>query len=95
MKIKPIFDPVNRTLHDSRGKLLKRVDCPRLKSWQHLDILNGDGAQQRYCDSCDKAVLDTDEMTSDEMVRVVEADPNVCFRIRLGQKNIEIKVANG
>ncbi len=91
MKIKPIFDPVNRTLHDSHGKLLKHVDCPRLKSWQHLDIVSGDG-MQRYCNSCDRTVLDTDEMTPDELLRVVEADPNVCFRIRLDQKNIEIKV---
>lgn len=90
MKIKIIFDPVNSALHDSRGKLLKRVDCPRLKSWQDLDILDDDA--QRYCHSCNKTVFNTDEMTSEKLLRVVAADPDVCLRIRLDQKNIEIKV---
>lgn len=92
---KPIFDPVNRTLQDARGDILKHVNCPRLKSWQQLVPVGSRGVGQRLCDSCDKAVLDTAQMTPEEIVRAAHDDPEVCFRIRLGQDNIEIKVSNG
>lgn len=29
---KLIFDPVNRTLFDSHGQILKNINCPDLKS---------------------------------------------------------------
>ena len=92
---KLIFDPVNKTLHDPRGQKLKHVNCPRLKSWQQLAQEATCGGKQRFCDSCDRAVLDTEQMTSAEIIRTVNEDPEVCIRIRLGQENIEIKVYNG
>lgn len=94
MQNKPIFDPVNRTLHDSYGKLLKHVNCPKLRSWQEFDIINVANTRQRLCDSCGKAVFDTNQMTSDEIVRAAKFDPSACFRIHLNQENIEIKVVN-
>lgn len=92
---KPIFDPVNRTLHDPRGQKLKHVNCPRLKSWQELVRDASSEGKQRFCDSCDRAVHDTEQMTPAEIIRTVKKNPEVCIRIRLSQENIEIKVFNG
>jgi hypothetical protein len=91
---KLIFDPVNRTLLDARGRIVKHVNCPKLKSWHRLSTTGDLGLAQRYCDSCDKAVLDTAHMTAEGILSAVNDDPEVCFRIRLDQKNIEIKVTN-
>lgn len=95
MEEKLIFDPVNRILFDSRGQILKQVNCPRLKSWEHLDPIGARAIGQRLCVSCDRAVLDTEQMTASEVVAAVNDDPEVCFRIRLDQENIEIKVRYG
>ena len=89
---KLIFDPVNRMLYDSGGQTLKHVSCPRLKSWENLVREGSSEEKQRFCDSCDRAVLDTEQMTPTEIIQTVYDDPDVCFRIQLGQNNIEIKV---
>ena len=91
---KLIFDPVNRMLLDAQGRIVKHVNCPKLKSWHHLAATGDRRVAQRHCDSCDKAVLDTAHMTAEEIVSAVNDDPDVCFRIRLDQENIEIKVRN-
>jgi len=92
---KLIFDPVNKTLHDPRGQKLKHVNCPRSKSWQLLVQDASCEGKQRLCDSCDRAVLDTEKMTPAEIIRIVNEDPEVYIRIGLSQENIEIKVYNG
>ena len=86
------FDPVHRMIRDARGRILKRVNCPRLKSWNRLAASGDNQVTERYCDSCDRAVLDTALMTGEEVVDAVTADPEICIRIRLDQDNVEIKV---
>ena len=92
MEKKLIFDPVNRMLYDSHGQTLKHVSCTKLKSWEKLVQEGSSEEKQRFCDSCDRAVLDTEQMTPTEIIQTVYDDPDVCFRIQLGQNNIEIKV---
>lgn len=89
---KLIFDPVNRMLFDSRGKILKYISCPDLKSWCHLVPVSSSEVAQRHCDSCNRVVLDTGQMTPEKIIRAVTDDPDVCFRIQLDQENIEVKV---
>ena len=91
---KLIFDPDNRTLFDSRGQILKHINCPDLKSWHHLVPIISSEVSQRHCDSCNRVVLDTGQMTPEKIIRAATDDPDVCFRIKLDQDNIEVKVKN-
>lgn len=86
------FDPVHRTLRDTDGRILKKVNCPKLKSWDSLSVSSDAQTLRRHCDTCEKSVIDTALLTYEEVVDAVKQDPQVCFRIRLDQGNIEIKV---
>lgn len=86
------FDPIHRILRDTEGQILKKVRCPKLKSWSTLAENSNAQAPKRHCDSCDKSVIDTAYLSYDEIVEAVKHDPQVCFRIRSNQDNIIVKV---
>lgn len=88
------FDPIHSTLRDINGRVLKKLGCPKLKSWDSLAVSSDTGMMKRHCDSCEKSVIDTAFLTYEEVVDAVKQDPDVCFRVRLEQDNIEIRVRN-
>jgi hypothetical protein len=94
MEARLIFDPVCGKLCDSEGAFLKYVNCPRLKSWGDLAPTGHLGTGARFCNACDKSVIDTENMSPEDVVSVVRDDPDACLRIRIGQDNIEIKVGH-
>lgn len=86
------FDPIHRILRDAEGQILKKVHCPKRKSWSTLTSDTDAQTLKRHCDSCDKSVVDTAYLSYDEIVEAVKHDPQVCFRIRSNQDNIIVKV---
>lgn len=92
MQAKLAFDPLHKTLHDSQGRVLKKLHCPKLKSWNQLTPVIESTVPQKHCESCDRAVLDTARMSAAEIIHALEDDPQTCLSIRLDQENIEVKV---
>lgn len=95
MPTKLSLDPLRQTLHDSQGRLLKKLHCPKLKSWNQLTPGVASPVPQKWCESCDRAVLDTAQMGAADIIRRLKDDPQTCLAIRLDQENIEVKVMYG
>jgi hypothetical protein len=82
------FNPYTQRLFVSNGQLLKQLHCPLNKEWQVLGKGSETGA--RYCENCDRDVLDSAFLSEAELKRRLESDPDLCLKIELLQHNIEV-----
>ena len=77
-----LLNPINRTLWDEEGRLLKRLFCPKGATASDLR----DGA----CRICDREVLALDRVPEAEALARLRADPDLCVSLRLDAPNLRI-----
>lgn len=69
-----------KKLYTSKGKYLKTLSCPQLISHSELQMIDS-GYRQYHCASCQKAILNTDMLTEQEIEEVLTNDPEACVYI--------------
>ncbi len=82
------FNPITQTLYTNSNVLIKKLDCPYSKGWQHL-ALNEDRSSRR-CDVCAKDVIDTQGLSDEVVLEAVMRDPATCLKVALSQENIRV-----
>ena len=82
------FDPQTQTLFTDQGEVIKRLRCSYRRRWHQLRLLTG--TPHRSCSTCERSVLDTAQLTEEEVVAQVRRDPNTCLRVRANQDNVTI-----
>jgi hypothetical protein len=86
-----IFDPLTKILYTENGELIKRLFCPYKIYWTNLETSN---SKARSCSECDRQIIDTDELTDNELLGIIRQNPDTCIKIDLNQENIQI-INNG
>jgi hypothetical protein len=81
-----LLDPITNKIFTAQGQFLKKLFCPYKISWESLQPSNG----SRLCSKCDKTILDTKELTDDELLKILMKNPNTCLKINLDQSNLKI-----
>ena len=82
-----IINLKTKSLYTDKGEFLKKVECPNDVSEQDL-IDSKTNLKIKNCTHCDKGIYKTDNLTDEELKELVRNDPNICFYIKYGQKNI-------
>jgi hypothetical protein len=81
------IDVTDLSLYTDSGKFLKKLKCPIGKTWQEL-IPSATGT--RICDTCTRQVHDTEGMSDEDIVKVLEVDPGACLKVSSAQRNCEV-----
>ena len=76
----PITITEQGELYSPTGKLLKTLSCPR--KVQDEDLKRS-ANKLLTCAACNRNVVDTDYMLEDELIELLEVEPDTCFRINL------------
>lgn len=86
------FNPITQQLFTDSGILVKVLHCPLFKRWDDLtDIAL---SQNKLCDSCNHNVLETSLLKEDELLNLLQVNPNTCLKVYLNQTNITITYHN-
>lgn len=81
------IDPSDLSLYTDSGVFLKKLHCPYDQQWEKMKPI---GIHSRVCDLCTRAVHETSEMTDEELVKLLNSDPEACLMISPYQKNYTI-----
>ncbi len=73
------FDPINKEVFTDDGQFIKKMNCPEKAEWDTME--KGDNDLKRTCNICNKSVIDTEFLSDDEVLFLVEKDVNTCLRI--------------
>jgi hypothetical protein len=79
--------PTNK-LYTDDGRFLKTIHCPKDMEWQDLEPQQQ--STHRNCAHCECTVHDTTGMTDEDLVQLLEKDPQACLSISLAQRNCTI-----
>jgi len=82
------YDPNTRQLFTGDGKLIKKLQCPLKKTWENLLKIESQDLKRR-CNACQKDVLDISSYSEDQVVTIVQYDPDVCVCIRNDSRTIQ------
>ena len=85
------FDPITKDIYTDKGEFIKRMNCPYRISWDNLEATN---STMRKCSVCDHSIVDTENISDDDLLNMVKQNPNTCLKIDLNQNNIKL-LANG
>ena len=55
------------------------MNCPEKAEWESME--KGGNDLKRTCTICNKSVIDTEFLSDDEVLFLVEKDANTCLRI--------------
>ena len=83
MKIKPS----TKEIFTDAGAFIKRLHCPINVKWKAMKKMEVD---RRICFECNKTIHDTASLNDTDLVRLINNDPQACFRVNLNQENIKI-----
>jgi hypothetical protein len=81
------IDPTNGALYTDSGHLLKILKCPLHKTWDSLGIV---GPGKRHCDSCERNVHDTSGLSDDDLLGMIQNDPDICLKVSPRQNNCTV-----
>jgi hypothetical protein len=84
-----LFDPNTNTLFTNLGQEIKRLECPKTKCWDELEVVD-DLDLKRMCRDCDKHVVDTRGLTDAQVHVLVQFDPTVCLHIDTEHGNVTL-----
>src|ERR1700760_2617834 len=82
------FNPNTKKLYTDSGELIKRLHCPLRMRWEQLR--RNPIHPHRGCSACERAVLDTADMTDAELLARVQEDPSICLSVSARQANVTI-----
>lgn len=77
---KMLFDPKTNTLYTNKGDEIKKLSCPLTKKWEELEPLDLKDLKRR-CHSCQRNVLNTKGLTDEQVLAIVQYDPEVCLHV--------------
>ena len=81
------IDPTTGSLFTDSGQFLKVLECPENQNWHDLNI-KADGS--RPCDTCSRNVYDTSQLTDQQVLEMVNKDPDICLAVSPTQNNCTI-----
>ncbi len=73
------YKPATKEIFTDEGKFIKNMNCPEKTEWETMKKGNCD--LKRTCNICNKSVIDTEFLSDDEVLYLVEKDANTCLRI--------------
>jgi len=82
------YDAKSRQLLTDEGELIKQLHCPLHKTWNNLLKIESHDMKRHCCD-CQKDVLDISSLSEEQVIAVVQYDPEVCVCIRSDNKSIQ------
>jgi hypothetical protein len=85
------FDPITKDIYTNKDEFVKTMNCPYKMNWVNLEVIN---STSRKCTNCNHLIVETDDLTDDNLVKLVKENPNICLKIDLNQQNIKI-ISNG
>ncbi len=83
------IDPRTDNLFTDTGRFLKKLHCPRQKTWDSLYSTEIPGT--RHCADCSNSVHDTAAMTDQDLVDLLEANPHACLKVSFSQANCSVR----
>ena len=69
---------IDKDIYTEKGKLLKKIDCPKKVS---LKDLRTDKEKTLYCKNCEKNILDTEYMSEEKLIEILQKDKDTCLKI--------------
>ena len=82
------FNPLTRRLYTDDKVLLKQLHCPYRISWDSLQATGEEGV--RLCEACERKITDTAGLRDEEVLSILERDPEACLRVSLNQDNLRV-----
>ncbi len=73
------YNLTTKEIFTDEGQLIKKMNCPEKAEWDTMEKGNND--LKRTCKICNKSVIDTEFLSDDEVLFLVEKDVNTCLRI--------------
>ena len=86
------FNPLSKEIYTDQGKLIKKMNCPYEIKWDVLEV--GDSSASRNCSICNQAILDTSNLSDQELLDITNQNPDTCLKIDLNQSNLQL-IRNG
>ena len=81
------FNPITKEVYTDQGVLVKKLYCPLKMQW---DRLLPEVRGERRCEACERSVIDTSELTDEDLLKIVERNPAQCLKIDLQQENLKL-----
>jgi hypothetical protein len=82
------FNPLTKRLYTDDKFLLKQLHCPYWISWDGLRATDEQGV--RLCKVCERKITDTAGLRDEEVLSILERDPEACLRVSLNQENLRV-----
>ena len=79
---------VTMDIHTDKGEYIKTLDCPFKINWDSLEVVN---SGIRKCTNCDHVIIDTKDLTDNDLLQLVRQNPDTCIKIDLNQKNLLVE----
>jgi hypothetical protein len=73
------YNPTTKEIFTNEGQFIKKMSCPKKVEWENME--KGENDLKRMCKICNKSVIDTEFLSDDEVLFLVEKDANSCLRI--------------
>ncbi|HAL81515.1 MAG TPA: hypothetical protein DCO83_04165 [Mucilaginibacter sp.] len=82
------YNPFTKELYTDNQNFIKKLHCPLNKQWENLSQtahLKG-----RFCDNCERTIIDTALFTDEDLSQLMLNDPHTCLKVDLNQQNLTI-----
>ena len=68
----------NKKIYTENNIFLKHIKCPKNVS---LVDLKDEGNNTFFCDNCNKNVLDTNNISENELIKLLKKNKDICLKI--------------
>jgi hypothetical protein len=80
------FNPITNHLFTDDGALIKELHCPLNTQWDCVD--QSSQVNRRDCDGCRRPIYDTAFFQDQDLLQLMEHNPQTCLKVDLNQNNI-------
>lgn len=70
-----------KQLYTDNGVYVKKMQCPIGVDWENMEPRNNN--LERICSHCNKAVLDVEFLSDDEVLFLINKRPETCIKINI------------
>lgn len=81
------YSPYSNILYTDKGRVIKKLSCPKDMAWQDMAALD---YRSRQCTHCQHSVVDSRHYGEFELTQMVNDNPNACLKLEYNQTNISI-----
>ena len=68
-----------KELYTDNGLFVKKMQCPRVVDWENM--MPGKNEIERICNQCNKSVLNTEFLSDEEVLFLLNKRPETCIKI--------------